>query len=361
MTPDQAMPAPDKNRSVSKWKVVALVNLTLGTILWLLHSTGFSLAGTIADLVFPPLVGIVGLVSLVALRKAPGKTLKIVGRLFCLPSIIGGGLYVLSAVLFFVPPFTLGAMFNLSEIRNETRIQSAVSPDGTKTASVYFRPVGAYSGGNGKIYVRFKYHLFPVVEREVFFLRVSQANKNTANYLQWSGNDSLFVPEVNQQIPLPKVRLRTPPEIQFPVFLVHYLAARRQRETVERKLTSPVNDVPVYPGVIKSDQSQYDEERKTAFRSFNIPAQTPEKIVEWYRDALSKSPWTVVQVGRHIIQSADATQSRYCLQVQRQNGNETIPYFWEVMGRDDGAHDVHVNIGTPNPITDTCDRSPEQP
>ena len=355
------MQTPDKNRSVSKWKIVALINLTLGAILWFLHSTGFSLAGTIPDILFPPLVGIAGLVSFIALRKAPEKTLKIIGRLFCLPSIMGGGLYVLSAVLFFVPPFTLGAMFNLSEIKNETRIQEAVSPDGRKVANVYFRPVGAYSGGNGKIHVRIKYRFLPVVERGVFFLRVSRADKNTSNYLRWASNNSLYISEVNQEIPLPKVKLRTPPEIQIPLAFARNFPARRQREIAERKLAAPVNDVPTYSGPIKSDQSQYDEERKTAFRSFNIPGRTPDEIVEWYRDALSKSPWTILQVDRHVLQRSGATHIRYCLQVRRQEGNDAVPYYWEVMGQEDGAQGVHVNVGTPNPITNTCERAQEEP
>jgi hypothetical protein len=352
---------PDKNRSNSKWKVVALVNLTLGAILWFLHSTGFSLVGTIPDILFPPLAGVVGLVSVVALRKAPSRTQKIVGRLLCLPSIIGSVLCVLSAALFFLPPFTLGAMFNLSEIGNETRIQEAVSPDGKKIASVYFRPVGAYSGGNGKIHVRIKYRFFPVVEREVFFLRVSRADKTTSNYLKWASNDSLYISEVNREIPLPKVRLQVPAEIQIPLTFAHYLPALRQREIAERKLTSPVNDVPIYAGPIKNDQSRYDEERRTTFRSFNIPGRTPDEIVEWYRDALSKFPWTLLQVDRHVIPHSGVTSIRCCLQTRRQEGTETVAYFWEVMGQEDGSHGVHVNIGTPNPITSICAGDEDEP
>lgn len=302
-----------------------------------------------------------GLASVVALRKAPSRTQKIVGRLLCLPSIIGGALCVLSAALFFLPPFTLGAMFNLSEIRKETRIQEAVSPDGTKIASVYFRPVGAYSGGKGKIHVRIKYRFFPVVEREVFFLRVSQADENTSNYLQWASNNSLYISETNQEIPLPKVKLQIPPEIEIPLAFTHYLPALRQRVIAERKLTGPVNDVPTYSGPIKRDQSRYDEERKTARRSFNIPGRTPDEIVAWYREALSKSPWTILQVDRHVIQSSGVTHIRYCLQVRRQEGNDAVAYFWEVMGQEDGSRGVHVNIGTPNPITSTCERDEEEP
>ena len=46
---------------------------------------------------------------------------------------------------------------------------------------------------------------------------------------------------------------------------------------------------------------------------------------------------------------------------ERENLNDAVAYFWEVMGQEDGSRGVHVNIGTPNPITSTCERDEEEP
>jgi hypothetical protein len=343
-----------------KWKVIVLVNLILGAAWWFFDSTDFSLPESIPDEVFPALVGLAGLVSLVALRKASGKT-RMVGRLLCLPSIIGGALYFLNARLLLMPPFTLGAMFNRSEIANETRIQEAISPDGLKVADVYFRPVGAYGGGNGRIFVRLKYRFFPVVEREVFYLRASMADPNTRNYLQWAGNDSLYISELKQQVPLPKVSLHVPGQIITPLGIAVYFIARDRHEQKERKLAIPVSDVPIYPGAITGDGSEYDEDLKTAHRFYNIDNHTPDEIADWYRHALSQPPWTVLNIDRNVIQDRDISQVRYCIQARRQEESGAAIYYWEVMGQERGANGVHVNIGTPNPITDACERYQKQP
>ena len=91
-----------------------------------------------------------------------------------------------------VPPFTLGAFFAASEIAGETEIQRAISSDGTRIAYVYFRGVGAYSGGNGRIFVRVRHQILPLLERDVFYLPRSYADENSTNYLEWRDNNTLY-------------------------------------------------------------------------------------------------------------------------------------------------------------------------
>jgi len=355
------VPPSHKQWSLSKWRIVTIVNLALGVTLWFLYSTDFSLAGTIPDLVFPPLVGLVGLGSLIVAKNVPDRTHKIIGRLLCLPSIIGAGLALFVALLLMVPPFTLGTLFTLSEIADETCIQATVSPNGTQVAEVYFRGVGAYSGGNGRIFIRIKYPAFPLVERDIFYLSSSDADETTTDYLKWGSNDSLYISEIQQEIVIGKIQAETPEVVDVPINLIHYLIAVDQKASAERELTLPVRDVPTYTGRITDDQSQYSEGLQTVFRSFNIPDHSPDEIAAWYRQTLSTPPWSMRQINRYSIQESGVNQVRYCIQAQRDDEQTAHVYFWELMGQDDGVNGVHVNIGTPQPITDTCQRDRKQP
>ena len=128
----------------------------------------------------------------------------------------------------------------------------------------------------------------------------------------------------------------------------------------ERELSVPVSDVPIYDGTVTHDQSRYNEVRGTAFRSFNVPDSNPDDLVVWYKQVLSEPPWSLVRVDRYMVEESDITHVRYCIQAQRQTSDEAVIYYWEFMGRDDGLNGVHVNIGTPNPITDTCARYLDQ-
>jgi len=347
--------------SSQKWKGIIGVNLALGFLLWLDYLTDYSLAGTIPDILFPPIVAIVGFISLLVSKDAPSRTKRLLSRLSCLPSLIGGGLYVTVAILLFIPPFTLGTMFTITEIAGENLIQQAVSPNGSRVAEVYFRGVGAYSGGNGRIYVRVKYLLFPFVERDVYYLRVSYADENTADYLSWRDNDTLYIPEKQQEVKVGTVRTEIPAVLAIPVWLFRFLAEFEEEQRTNLVLTAPVRDVPAYPGIITHDQSQFDERRNTLFRSFNIPNHNPDEIAEWYENALNQPPWSVVRVNRHydrIYKNLLITE--YCIQAQRDEGDgQKRVYYFELMGQPDNS--VHVNIGTPDPITDTCLRYSKQP
>lgn len=125
-------------------------------------------------------------------------------------------------------------------------------------------------------------------------------------------------------------------------------------------LTRPVRSVPTYPSFVWQDQSQYDEVGKTLFRSYNVPNSHPDKVVEWYQDVFSEPPWSVVQVNQHRDYNdyTGETYIRYCIQAQHDEGNgQQRTYYLEVFGEDSTSlQEVHVNIGTPNPITDVCER-----
>lgn len=77
-------------------KALVIINLILGLFLWFLFFTDYSLAGTMPDILYPPVVGTIALVSLVT-NLIRNKRKRLLITLPHLPSIIGGGLYILVA------------------------------------------------------------------------------------------------------------------------------------------------------------------------------------------------------------------------------------------------------------------------
>lgn len=206
----------------SNWKVVLALNLALGIFLWFLDSTDYSLRGTISDIVFPPFVFIVAIITLMAV---PDIQKKRISKLVCLPSLIGAGVHVLFGIMMIIPPFTLALLFSIDEIKNEVQIQQISSPNNAQVADVYFRPVGAYSGGSGRIYVKVTNKLLPFLEREILYLRVSHADENTENYLEWIDDSTLYISEINEKIPVGTVKFEIPYAIAVPLNIVQFLIA----------------------------------------------------------------------------------------------------------------------------------------
>jgi hypothetical protein len=207
-----------------RWRILLAMNLGVGVLLWFFYSTDFSWAGTIPDIAFPPLVAMMSLVSLLISRKAPSRRQRQAAALACLPSLIGGWLYILVAGLLVMPPFTLGAFFMIDEISHEKLIQEAVSPDGSLVAQVCFRGVGAYGPGNGRTYVRVKHRLLPVVEKDVYHLHGSHADESTADYLWWRDTGTLYIPETQEEVAVGTATLRMPNVFAIPARLFVYTA-----------------------------------------------------------------------------------------------------------------------------------------
>ncbi len=82
------------------------------------------------------------------------------------------------------------------------------------------RVIGAYGGGNGRIFVKVKYRWFPIIEREVYVLSPSYATKETHNFLEWVDNDTLLIHETGETIKPGIVSFHTPLVVTFPVLLI---------------------------------------------------------------------------------------------------------------------------------------------
>lgn len=203
----------EKNNS----SYVVGVSLILGFVLWFGYFTDYSLAGTIPDLLFPPLVGFI---AIKAIGHTPSRLLKHLLGLH----VFAGFIPFFVILIALTPPFLLGTLFTASEIAEETRIQREISPDGLRIADVYFRPVGPYASGNGRVYIRVKYRLFPLVERDVFAHSGSHADEDTTEYVSWKDSDTLYVRETFQDIKLGFVEGRIPGFIYVVVTVVRFFA-----------------------------------------------------------------------------------------------------------------------------------------
>ena len=200
--------------------ILLLVNLSLGIILWFGMCSDYSWDNVWVNIAFPPFVGLIGLICFFIGRKNLTSKQKKVQSFFLLPSIIGGIPYLILMILAVVPPFGLATVFWFHEQSSGALIQRTVSPNDSQIAEVYFLPVGAYSGGNGRIEVHLKYKLLPFVKRDVLDLRVTRADENTTNYLSWVDDETLYVPEENYHLKINWIEWKIPSIISLPIGIV---------------------------------------------------------------------------------------------------------------------------------------------
>ncbi len=341
-----------------KWNVVIGFNLALGILLWFFFLTDYSLTGVVADVFFPPAVAFVALITLFLTRRALSISTKLLSTICCLPSLIGGGLYVsVAIVIIFVPPFNSFGSLMAQEVEGETRIQWVASPDGSQAAEVYFRPVGAYTRANGRIYIRLKRRWLPFVERDVYYVPATyKATKYTEDYMIWRDNDTLYIPEMQREIKIGVIKFEAPSVVTYPMWFLQFLFDN-QNQKEDPELAELVRSVPVYPGTITDDQLGFSKDLNTSFRSFLTSKQHPDQVAKWYLDALSQSPWSIGLVERYVDYYESGTLIRHCIQIRQDEGDGAKRvYYLEIVGLNEATSPVRVNIGTPNPATLTCQR-----
>jgi hypothetical protein len=137
------------------------ISFILGLILWFGYCSDYSLYGNILDLIFPIIVGVIGFKAFKIIKADKECTKKqyVARILLVYPALFEGGIYIVLLILFillslFVPfIIIMGFGFAVSEIAQEELVQSEISPSGFTIADAYFRPVGAYASGNGRILV----------------------------------------------------------------------------------------------------------------------------------------------------------------------------------------------------------------
>lgn len=174
------------------WKIVVGVNLSMGVLLWFFYLTDFSIAGILADILFPPLTFVAGLVALMVGGSAATRASRRWARVLCIPSLLGGLSYLVMASIVFMPPRMMAGGFILNELAGERLVQEVASPDQTRVAQVYYRPAGVFIAESGTIIVRVKYQLLPFVERDILRVRPTNESGDTASdYLSWKDSDTI--------------------------------------------------------------------------------------------------------------------------------------------------------------------------
>src|SRR4029077_649067 len=113
---------------------------------------------------------------------------------------------------------------------------------------------------------------------------------------------------------------------------------REARNKREEELSRPLKDIPLYPGGTESDNSGADTYTGSAYRAFDIKAPNSDDAAKWYKDALSRDPWSVVSARRQETYGTTASsvgEERlvyHCIEALRRAGDGTsMRYYWRFL------------------------------
>jgi hypothetical protein len=159
---------------------------------------------------FPPFVGLLGLLVFFVGRRARTRAQNRVRFAMCLPSLLAGIPALFVTLLAIVPPFLFTALFWLEEKNSAIHIQTAQSPDGLKTAEVYYLPIGGYIRNGGRIEVHLKDSRMPFVKRDVFTLLTTRVDAVPQVYLVWKNDNEIHIPETDETIKIDTTHWKLP-------------------------------------------------------------------------------------------------------------------------------------------------------
>ncbi|MFO7583142.1 MAG: hypothetical protein R6W69_00315 [Anaerolineales bacterium] len=162
------------------------------------------------NILFPPFVGLLGLLVFFVGRRARTREQNRARFVMCLPSLLGGVPTLLVTALAIVPPFLLTSLFWLEEKNSAILIQAAQSPNGLKTAEVYYLPIGGYIRNGGRIEVHLKDSRMPFVKRDIFTLRTTRVEAAPQVYLVWKNDNEIHIPETGETIKIDTTRWKLP-------------------------------------------------------------------------------------------------------------------------------------------------------
>lgn len=116
---------------------------------------------------------------------------KLILYIFQSPAIVT----LVFTILILVPPFTLGGIFAITELANTKVVQKEKSPNGMKYIIVYETTVGAYTSGHGRLSIKLVSKYFPIIEKNIFYLKESHPFKTSPEFIEWVDDKSIKIKE----------------------------------------------------------------------------------------------------------------------------------------------------------------------
>ena len=208
----QPPPIPPSYGSFGLRWLVAL-NVILGVSLWFGMCSDYGWSHEAASAVHVVLA--VALATWLRRRCLKGS----VQRALAIPSLLAGWVAIAGAILMWVPPFTLGAMFAAAERAERRKVQELPTLNGSKMAIVHFQPTGAYAGGTGRILVEIAYPMVPGVRRIVWGGKTYKDGQ-PGTFVEWLDNETIRVVEQKQELKPGWVEWRLPLLLRIPLWLL---------------------------------------------------------------------------------------------------------------------------------------------
>ncbi len=176
---------------INKNMTLNFINLFLGAVLAFLLSTNIEFNSTVLNSVFPFFVLLSGSLCYKKITsRTKGKLL------FYLPSFIFGYGFYIAVILVMLLNFT-GAAFWFNEEINKEKIQKCRSSNQTEYCEVYHYPVGAYSGGSGRVRVFVINKYFSLIRKEVYYENKAyifpEDNDTSFEYAEWKDEDTIII------------------------------------------------------------------------------------------------------------------------------------------------------------------------
>lgn len=194
-----------------RWLVA--LNVILGVSLWFGLCSDYEWSHEAASAVHVVLA--VALATWLRLRCPKGS----VQRALALPSLLAGWLAIAGAILPWIPPFTLGAMFSAAERAERRKVEELPTLNGSKRAIVHLQPTGAYASGTGRILVEVAYPMLPGVRRTVWGGKTYKDGEPGA-FVEWLDNETIRVIEQKQELKPGWVEWRPPLLLRIPLWLL---------------------------------------------------------------------------------------------------------------------------------------------
>ena len=190
-----------------KHRFLLQFTLALGLFQWLLWATGYAWDSTLAQYLFPVVVGFIGFKTEAHLNKLLPKD-----QVFfkTLPAITAGlpVLVVGTGSLLVILCFPLALFFVPMLLIDGEVVGTSLSPDGNKIAIAYYRAdvaISADSGDTGRVSISMKYRWLPLLRQKMH----SYSTDDSERFVTFKWNDKVLLAN-DLELPIKIIAWRLP-------------------------------------------------------------------------------------------------------------------------------------------------------